>query len=359
MDRIAAADNLTIEMDEVHWRLVANGAGETRVLVEAQSGGPVRYMSGFARSRRLPEDGTLASSDIQRVVLGWSEQDAAWHLGLLLAAPLAQARGSRWCEIARWPDPDATCYDASATRAGAGLAQIIERPFSRIAPQLEPAPAAAAPLLPEPPLTLDCWTLVRADGALALVRSPGYARGLARRSLWYGLWVIVYIVLIVTNFTSGIAPARPAFLPYLGLLAAAILTALIVRNVYWLWTQPNRIVIDPTARAITALRGKRQRWRLEASALEAVCVSQVAERSRSGGIVYAYGELNLQLPGGRFWFILNIAHRIETLREPDVEALHDNQVILTPESVHTVLQAAGLHIAAALGLSCRDDRRTR
>lgn len=359
MDRIAAADNLMIEMDEAHWRLIANGAGEARVLVEAQSGEPMRYMSGFASSRRLPKDGTLASSDIQRVVLGWSEQDAAWHLGLLLAAPLAQARGSRWCEIARWPDPDATRYDAPATRAGAGLAQIVERPFSRIAPQPEPTPAAAAPPLPEPPLTLDCWTLVRTDGALALVRSPGCARGLARRSLWYGLWVVVYIVLIVTNFTSGIAPARPEFLPYLGLLAAAILTALVVRNVYWLRTQPNRIAIDPTARTITALRGRRQRWRFEASALEAVCVSQVAERGRSGGITYTYGELNLQLPGGRFWFILNMAHGIEALREPDAEALHDDQVILTPEGVYTALQAAGLHIAAALGLPCRDDRRAR
>lgn len=358
MDRIAAADNLTIEMDEAHWRLIANGADETQVLVEAQPGEPMRYVSGFASSRRLPEGGALASSDIQRVVLGWSEQDAAWHLGLLLAPPLAQARGSRWCEIARWPDPDATRYAAPATRAGTGLAQMVARPFSRIAPQPEPPPAAALPL-PALPLALERWTLAHADGALALVRAPAYARGLVRRSLWYGLWVVVYVVLIVTNFTSGIAPARPAFLPYLGLLAAVVLTGLIVRNAYWLRTQPNRIVIDPTARVITALRGKRQRWRFEASALEAVCVSQVAERSRSGGITYTYGELNLQLRGGRFWFILNMAHGIETLREPDVEALHDDQVILTPEGVYTALQAAGLHMAAALGLPCRDDRRAR
>lgn len=362
MDRIAAADNLTIELDEARWRLIANGAGEMRVLVEALPGQPMRYISGFASSRRLPEAGALDTEDIQRVVLGWSEQDSAWHLGLLLETPLAQARGSRWCEIARWPDPDATQHDGPATRAGAGLAHIVDRPFSRIAPQAAPAPQPEqppAPALPELPLELDLWTLTRADAALTLVRAPAYARGLVRRSLWYGLWVVVYAVLIVTNYTSGIAPARPEFLPLLGLLAAVVLLALIVRNVYWLLTQPDRIVIDPAARAVTALRGRRQRWHFAAGAVEAVYVSQVADRSRSGKISYSYGELNLQLADGRFWFILSMTHSIDTLREPDADALSSEVATLTPHDVYTPLQAAGAHIAAALDVPCRDDRRIR
>ncbi len=366
MDWIAAADNLTIELDGARWRLLAssNGAGEARVLVEALPGQPVRYISSFASSHRLPAAGALEAADIQRVVLGWSEQDRAWHLGLLLEAPLAQPRGSRWCEIARWPDPDTTLHDDDATRAGAGLAQIVARPFARIAPQAvpaaPPAPAAEpAPPLPEPPLELDIWTLRRAGAALELVRAPAYARGLVRRSLWYALWVAVYIVLIVTNFTSGIAPARPEFLPYIGLLSAAALAALIVRNVYWLFTKPDRIVADPAARTITALRGSRQRWQFAAGALEAVYTSQVAERSRSGGITYTYGDLNLQLADGRFWFVLNLSGGIDTLRAPDDSAVSGDVTALAPAAVYTALQAAGLHIAAALGVPCRDDRRKR
>lgn len=364
MDQIAAADNLTIELDSARWRLIANGTNgveEARVLVEALPGQPVRYISGFASSRRLPDTGALAAADIQRVVLGWSEQDHAWHLGLLLEAPLAQARGSRWCEIAHWPDPDTTRHDAHATRAGSGLAQIVERPFARIAPQAAPpAPAPeAAPPLPEPPLELDIWTLRRAGAALELVRAPSYARGLVRRSLWYAFWVAVYIVLIITNFTSGIAPARPEILPYVGLLAAAVLTALVVRNIYWLRTQPNRIVVDPATRSVTALRGSRQRWHLAAGVVEAVYTSQVAERARSGKTTYTYGELNLQLADGRFWFVLNLSGGLDALRDPDSDAASGEVVTLTPAAVYTALQAAGAHIAAALDVPCRDDRRKR
>src|SRR5690606_40996963 len=50
-------------------------------------------------------------------------------LGLLLEMELAQERGSRWCEIAHWPDPSTTVFQELAARAGESLAQVTTRPF--------------------------------------------------------------------------------------------------------------------------------------------------------------------------------------------------------------------------------------
>lgn len=366
MDRIAAADNLTIEIDDARWRLIANGADAPHVMVEAQPGQPLRYYTSFGASRRLPDTGALMADDIQRVVLGWSEQDYAWHLGLLLEAPLAQQRGSRWCEIARWPDPDTTRHADSAARAGEALASIVERPFAHIPPQpaavpVSPAAPPAPPRpLPAPPLELDSWTLERTGSGCQLVRDPAVARGLVRRSLWYTLWIAVYIVLVITNFTSGIAPARPEFLPYLGVLSAVILAGLVIRNVYWLSVKPDRIVFDAAARTVTALRGQRERWRFDASALAGVIVSQVAEKGRRKQSLFTYGALNLQLTDGRFWFMLDMT-QIEPLHEADADAPApaEAMTVLSAGEVRTALQAAGMHIAEALGVTCWYDHRTR
>ena len=105
MEKISAAENITIEMEYEYWRLLQNGAEEPHVLVEARSGKPLNYIEEFASTRRLPETGSLPVNYIQRVVLGWSNVDKSWHLGLLLESELAQMRGSRWCEMAHWPDP--------------------------------------------------------------------------------------------------------------------------------------------------------------------------------------------------------------------------------------------------------------
>ena len=110
MDRISAAGNLTIEVKPESWRLIVNGNSQERVLVEVSPGEPIRYIPTFAAKRRLPDTGKLPIENIQRVVLGWSNEDESWHLGLLLTPELASARGSRWCEIARWPDPDVNVF---------------------------------------------------------------------------------------------------------------------------------------------------------------------------------------------------------------------------------------------------------
>ena len=43
---------------------------------------------------------------------------------------------------------------------------------------------------------------------LQFVRKPRWAWGIVRRILWYALWTVVFILLVVANLTSGIAPTE-------------------------------------------------------------------------------------------------------------------------------------------------------
>jgi len=77
MERISAARNLSIENQPEYWRLIVNGGGSERILVEARPGEPLRYVTTFGAQRRLPASGILPVENVERVVLGWSRQDEA------------------------------------------------------------------------------------------------------------------------------------------------------------------------------------------------------------------------------------------------------------------------------------------
>lgn len=365
MDRISAADNLSIEMQSDRWRLLVNGDQEERVVVEAQPGRPLKYIPGFGKSRRLPDSGSLPVEHIQRVVVGWSNQDESWHLGLVLGAELAQARGSRWCEVARWPDPETNVFSDIASQAGEALAQAVTRPFYLVPAEVEEkrvSPAAPSRPLPDLPLTLQGWTFERGSGdQLQFVRSKSQSLAAVRRILWYTLWTIVYIILVVTSFTSGIAPAKPDFLPYLGILSAVMLVVLIISNIYHLLVDPNRIVIDPASRTIRALRGRRERWGFSAEQLKSVYVSLVTGRPnlKKGDFKQRvhYGELNLQLSNGKFRYILDLEQG--GTFTPDPAHIGDDEAVLTltSDNAYTDIQAVGVYVAQALGLPCWYDRR--
>ena len=375
MEQISAAENVTIEMAYEYWRLLQNGAEEPHVLVEARAGKPLNYIEEFATTRRLPETGSLPVNYIQRVVLGWSNVDEAWHLGLLLESELAQRRGSRWCEIAHWPDPSTAVFGEIAARAAESLAQVTTRPFYLVPPQPK-APEKPPRPMPELPLSFgDLWRLERAEsGDLQIVRHPRWARSRVRRILWYLLWVVVYIVLVVANLTSGISPANPPFLPLLGAIAAMILAGLIGHHLYRLLMEPERFVIDAHQRLVSALRGRRVRWQAHAERIQSVYVSQLVheKKRRSRKPEAYYGEINLHLTTGQFYPLI-VTEQIETY---DAEAgtgdlvddsPTEHQAVVNSDSVDSLternfttdLQAAGLYIAQALDLSAVYDRRVQ
>jgi len=371
MNRISAAENLIIEHDDQSWRLLLlyRETGEEKGLLEARSGRPLRYARNFAGTRRLPANGTLPLDYVWQVVLGWSHDDDAWHLGLLLATDLADARGSRWCELAYWPDPDPTVFGEMARDAAQQLAAVLQTPFNLVPPRPAGKRQPEAPPLPPLPLEIGMWQLEReAGGQLQLRRGGQWMRSQVRRLLWYGFWTVAFVVLSITTLTSDLALPNsgtllpdPSILPYLGLGVAALLAGQTLWTVYQMLTKPNRIVIDSNQHAVTALRGDNQRWYKNGTDLDSVYVTQVVNRRAENNTVY-YAEINLHLHTGDFKTVVQQDSKEEINHEvtPAEGIITEDVIPLTRFEVTSDVQAAGLTIAEELGgIPCWYDRRTR
>ena len=365
MTQISAADRVTIDIQPDRWRLVVNGEFQAQVIAEASVGQPLRYISSFASTRRLPTGGKLPAKHIKQVVLGWSGRDEAWHLGLTLGPELAEARGSRWCEVARWPDPDTTLFIELAQQAGEALAETLQCPFHVIPPRLDPG--EPPPPLRDLPLSFGLWTLERDDGLYRLKRSPRWAWGKLGRVLWYAFWVVVYVLLSVTTLTNGLALPNagtmlpsPSLLPYLGLGAAVVLLGLVGYHLYlWLVT-PDTITIDPASHTMTALRSGRERWSVDGPEVQSVYVTQVVDKDERKSTVY-HGEINLHLGAERFFFVAQHDQPEELEQSPQRDQAGGEVVVaLSSEYAISDLQFAALYIAEALGdLPCWYDQRIK
>jgi hypothetical protein len=361
MGRISAGNNLTIDMESNRWRLMTNGDGSERVLVEASSGQPLRYMPTFGVRRRLPDTGALPTQYIQRVVLGWSLKDEAWHLGLLLEPELAEVRGSRWCEVAHWPDPERDLYADIASQAGVKLAEAVTRPFDLIPPRLQDITPSAPAAMPALPVTIDLWTLSRLnDTQLEFKRSPLWSRSKVLRVLWYTFWAAIYVLLSVKTLQGVIALPKPEFLPYLGLASAVVLIFLVLHLLYQLFSEPNRIVVDSAARTVSGLRGNGKRWRVTADQMKAIYVSQVVSRKpkRDKRTIH-YGELNLYLKDGGFRFLLDNGQVEEKLASFDETPAEEQVMPLTPDLTASSIQVAAAHMGRALDVPVLYDQRLK
>ncbi|MBE2268251.1 MAG: hypothetical protein IAE80_08450, partial [Anaerolinea sp.] len=322
MDRISAASNLLIEMQPESWRLLLNGStqpnGATQPLLEARSGEPIRYVELFGLRRKLPLGGELALSDVERVVLGWSAKDESWHLGLVLTAPLATERQSRWCELAHWNDVNRTMYRDLAVSAGEALAGQIDRPFVLISPEKPQTPIP----LPELPIKFEGWTFESSvPGQYELVRAPGWARAKLLRALWYLVWMVIFIVLAASSLTSGIALPNPALLVPAGFVSALFLLIAAITLIVRAFTRPNRIVIDRTM--VRWMRGSRETNMIPVSEVQGVYASHITGSARRRNNLpkldpkteraVLYGELNLDLRSDKFVSLLTHGVMEETI----------------------------------------------
>lgn len=341
-----------------------NGDLQERTVIEAAPGRELRYINGFAERRRLPGE-SLPKHLIKQVVLGWSEGDQSWHLGLLLASELAEERGSRWCELARWYDPEHIEYATAAEHAARALSQTIDRPFRLIPPLVREEIKQEIRELPALPLKCGIWKMEREGEELRLVRAPNWLYSRLVRIVWYSVWALIYLALSVATLTtklalpnSGTLLPNPRILPLLGLGAAAVLFIVVLKNLFDVLMQPDNIVIDPTGHTITARRGSSTRWQYAGDQLQSVYVSQVVGRRRMKRTVY-HGEINLQTGAKKFQGVIVQDREEERLEKSDQEApLRAEVVPLTANEVDTDLQAAAVYIATALGdLPCLYDQR--
>lgn len=377
MERITAADNLIIELDTERWRLLADGlsGGSERLLFEAESGGPARYVSAFAARRKLPSSGTLNPDRIERIVLGWSEKDAAWHLGLVLDQPLADERGSRWCGLATWQDPDGGIFREVAGHAGQSLAHKLARPFALVPPKpdvMQNVQGMTAPVdtsevrhpIPQPelPLKFDHWSLQSVSGhGVALILSPSWARSRFVRAGWYISLMGVFIVLTLTTLTSGIAFPRPEFLVYLGFASILIMALAALITLIGAALQPKRIVFDGAAGVVVWMRGRSVIRQIPAGMIREIYVSQVVSRvgkwaDREVRRV-RHGELNLLLNDNAFVQLLVQARTEETIPVTDDPLDEETVSPLTVFNARTRLQSAALAIAEIMHVSATYDKR--
>jgi len=393
MERITAANNLIIEYEPEHWRLLQNGGGAERVLVETAPDASLRYPGSFGVVYRLPETGVLDSSGVDRVVLGWSAKDQTWHLGLMLDETLAQARGSRWCGLARWNETEPN----GATQAGKQLASQIRRPFLLVPPKTAPANSVAAaspaparvsapaveapvyqpapqvvdavppPALPELPYELDDWRLDRAaDGRLLFTLMTSSARR-SLKALWYALWAVIFVVLSITSLTVNLAPPQPTVLPYIGIVGAVFLLGLAIYTLLRGRNIITRIEVDGVLGVITGFKGNGQAWQYPRNEIQGIYASQVVSKvnRRNHNRTVDYGELSLLLHSGEFEpVIIGVKFdekiTVEFATDDDVAALNADGV--SPLTVYTAknkVQAAALKVAEALNINAVDDRRIR
>jgi len=361
MNRISAGGNLSIEIQPHNWRLLANGADLEHPLVEVSDHEPLRYIPAFGSTRRLPDTGILPTQYIQRIVLGWSHEDEAWHLGFLLEPELARPRGSRWCEIVHWPDPDGHMQEDAARQAAESLAQTVDRPFHFVPPRVAAAVEAPVPMPPLPE-KLDDWSIrLTETGQIEAVRDSQAGRSRFLRGIWYLLLSIVYLALSGLTLTNGIALPRPEILPYVGLAAALLLFILALRALLFPDKQIDRLVVHPEAKAIRGLSRGGERWRYEVDDLQAVYVSQVVQKPNKNGVqTIPYGELNLHMVDGQFQHVLQQgATELKLSHEAEIglQTYQDGVFLLTNAAAQSSMQALGLHIAQMLGLPCYYDAR--
>lgn len=367
MGRISAASNLVVDVQPQRWRLLIDGNGSfgERVLVEAKPGEPIRYLEVFGSRRRLPESGVLALEDVERVALGWSTRDNAWHLGLVLSNRIAEARGSRWCEIVHWEDPQADQHRDAAVEAAHKLAAQIDRPFALIPPKIEaaaPEPVIEVPPpqpLPELPTRLEQWNIsAPSETSIELTLSPSWGRSRLLRAAWYIIWTGVFIILSTTSLTSGIALPRPEFLVYLGFISAGILVIATIYTLYNVATRPNRLLID--SQSVRWLRDRSLQRRIAAADIQGVYASHITTRpnKRQNERSVTYGELNLYLKDGTFECVITHSASGEHLPAGDDPDAKEALTPLTPADAHTRLQIIALYAAERLGVPCWFDRRT-
>ena len=375
MARLLVSENTLVDYGDERWRLIRiDSENAPTLLAEARAGRNFRYDDYFGTTRALPPLGEVATREIGHVALGWSDRDDAWQLGMTLSPQLSFTRGSRWFEVLRIAHPDG---ELAATQIGQALANVLGVPFVPIqaTEPLKPPP----PPLVDLPLDLGLWQVEAGpdpaqDAELRLTRKRAWLKARWRSIAWYGALAIVYLwislgslgsdlglpgkgTLIPLPFQlplSGIADLdQPVVieLPHLGIVVFVLLLALIARQLLMIRRRPDTLLFG--GERITAWRGTLPRWQLDLTGVQSVYISELVKKRGKRMIVF-HGEINLQRVDGTFRRVLVEDDKRQDAALPGVDVLGEKSrqagvSALGNEDAGTALQAAGLHIGAALG----------
>lgn len=378
MTRIAVSANALVDYSPERWRLIkVEDPKAPKLVLEAKRNAPLRFDAYFAASRDLPESGEVLEADLGQVVLGWSNESESWQLGLTLSPEISLARSSRWFEILRFTHPDPAFHEENASKLGKALAQALDIPFASTEAGIKAEPAPEPISLVDLPLHLGMWRLQPADergegdGQLRLLREKRWLQARLRQIAWYGLWTAVYLWVSIATLNNelglpiaGTLIPNPAWLPYLGLVVAALLVLAIARQVMIIWREPDALLIHPWERSVGAWRGGKQLWKVKSGSVQSVYASEVVKK-RGRRPTILHGEINLHLLDGSFLSLITDREKIVDALLPGNDPTAEKQrpegvLALEPAEATTALQAAAIHIARSLGeLPVWYDRRLR
>jgi hypothetical protein len=358
MTLISAAENQQIDLQGGGWKL--RRGDDIWAWAELEG---LRYERSFAMARRLPTDGLLRNDHIQQVVLGWQPSDESWHLGLLFSAEITEKRGSRWCELARWPDPDQTLFKDLAQEAGERLGIILDVYFNYIEPE-SLTPKEPQRDLPSLPLALGNWQLVGEGvhegvtvqrGQVAFVRTRAWRTASLRRAAMNFVWAILYTAVSLLTLTSainlpnaGTLIPNPHLLPYFGLLIAV---GMVFYGIYQLVRFNTAVrVITADSAALTGHSPSGVAWTVFNADVRSVYISEILKSNK--GTATTHGELNVHLGGGKFHHILEqevpLIHDGDTGKETRDIMKSDTVEPLTRNTYFTDMQAAALYVGEAM-----------
>ncbi len=377
MTRIAVTSNSLVDYSPDRWRLIKiDDQRAPKLVLEAKRGAPLRFDAYFAASRDLPESGEILHADLGQVVLGWSKESGSWQLGMTLSPEISLARSSRWFEILRFTDPDRAIHEERASRLGQALAQALDIPFASTEDGVEAEPEPEPIPLVDLPLHLGMWRLqpaddITSDGELRLQREQRWLQGRLRQIAWYGLWTVIYLWVSIATLTNelglplaGTLIPNPAWLPYLGLVVAALLALAIARQIMIIQREPDALLINPWERTVGAWRGDKQLWKVKAGSVQSVYASEIVKK-RGRRPTIMHGEINLHLLDGSFRSLMIDREKIVDALLPGCDPAAEKKrpegvLALEPAEATTALQAAAIHIALSLGeLPVWYDRRLR
>lgn len=364
MTRIAVSDNMLVDFSEERWRLIQlDAAAAPALLVEVKAGRGFRYDDDFGNRRALPPLGEVAARDIGEVVLGWSEEDAAWQLGMTLSPDLSFSRSSRWFEVLRIDDPDQVRSQQTLQQIGLALADVLGKPFLASAPGDAMAEPEPIPLI-DLPLELGNWTLKApapgGESELQFARDQRWIRARYRQIAWYGVLAAFYAWVSIASLSHDLALPNagtlipdPSLLPYLGLGVSLLLLVMIALLVKQIMQEPDTLLINTGKRSLSALRGRDLRWQLDAGDVQSVYASELVKKRGRRSIVF-HGEINLQMIDGDFRRLLVEDDKRADALLAGCDALVEKNrpsgvSVLEPDAVATALQAAAVHVAVCLG----------
>jgi hypothetical protein len=368
------ASPYTLSFSTTSWALSANGTDDVYI-----THGTVQYSPMFAELRALPADG-LQTQDIRAAVLGFSESDQQWHLGLLLNTTLAAQRQSRWCPLMQWHSASVSSDDGGVQssepyQALQALAQVLGVPYQVVdrSDTSSKTKRKAVPLAALP-LTTGQWTLVQdpaEDGTLRYEREKRWWYDRLARGVWYAVLTVVYVAVSIATLNSPLALPNegmmlpvPQYLPYLGLFSAVIIVCLSIYHFWLAFTSADAFEFAPDG-DVRTLRGtnvvRTTSVQDAARPTQGVYLTQLLS-NHSANATVVHAVLNLWQGETNFQKLITF----DPLQLPampqvtdDDGAAVDGVLPFNTDLATTPLQHAALHIAQTLGVPCYYDQRIR